>query len=125
MAINAKTIVDLIITKGYPLTARDIAVAAKIDAPSEILMGIRDICYDCDQLVAIETPGQPVKFRIAAWAGFVATFNGVSKDVYATSLWDAKVKAVDLFKPRQSQVHKVHVMLAERADGSQVVHTLV
>ena len=54
--------------------------------------------------------------------GYKAFFNGRETEVYADSLYAAKVKAVALFKPRRSQEHMVHVYLCEREDGSQVVH---
>jgi len=54
--------------------------------------------------------------------GYKAFFNGREIEVYADSLYAAKVKAIAAFKPRRSQEHMVHVYICEREDGSQVVH---
>lgn len=54
--------------------------------------------------------------------GYVAFFGGRETEVRADSLYAAKCAAVAFFKPRKSQEHMVHVHLAERADGSEVVH---
>ena len=43
--------------------------------------------------------------------GYKAFFNGREADVYADSLYQAKLKALELFKPRKSQAHMVHVHL--------------
>jgi ribosomal protein S5 len=54
--------------------------------------------------------------------GYVAFYAGRQTEVRAASLYAAKLAAVAFFKPRRSQEHMVHVHLAERADGSAVVH---
>lgn len=54
--------------------------------------------------------------------GYIAFFNGQRAELRAESLYAAKLAAIALFKPRKSQAHMVHVELAERADGSPVVH---
>jgi hypothetical protein len=54
--------------------------------------------------------------------GYVAFFNGKRHELYADSLFDAKTKAVEHFKPAKSKAHMVSVVLAEK-DGKPVVHT--
>ena len=44
-------------------------------------------------------------------------------EVYAETLFKARVEAVRQFKPPKSKEHLVTVILAERADGSEVIHT--
>jgi hypothetical protein len=51
--------------------------------------------------------------------GYKAFFSGKETDVYAESLYAAKLKALDHFKPRKSQEHMVSVVLCEK-DGKQV-----
>lgn len=46
--------------------------------------------------------------------GYLAFYNGSTKEVYASSLYAAKVKAVELFKPKKSQAHMVTVVLVEK-----------
>lgn len=57
--------------------------------------------------------------------GYIALFNGQRAEFYAPSLWAAKEQAVKYFRPAKSKAHMVSVHLAERADGSDVVHTAV
>lgn len=54
--------------------------------------------------------------------GYIAFFKERRLEVYAPTSYEAKLKAVQLFKPRKSQEHEVHVHLCERKDGSQVIH---
>jgi hypothetical protein len=53
--------------------------------------------------------------------GYKAFFNGKETDIYADSLYQAKLKAIEFFKPSKSKTHMVHVHLCELA-GKQVVH---
>jgi len=55
--------------------------------------------------------------------GYVAMYNGARVGVYATSAYAAECLARDHFKPAKSKAHMVHVLVAERPDGSPVVHT--
>ena len=61
--------------------------------------------------------------------GYKAFFNSKTADVYADSLYAAKLKAIELFKPRKSQAHMVSVMLCEKdvdpatGKGTQVSHS--
>lgn len=57
--------------------------------------------------------------------GYVAYFNGRRHELRASSLYEAKQRAIAHFKPRKSQEHMVAVVLAERSDGTPVVHTAV
>lgn len=55
--------------------------------------------------------------------GYVAGFNNVQVGIYAAGLYQAKVKAVEHFKPSKKRSGEVWVMLAETTLGAQVVHT--
>lgn len=55
--------------------------------------------------------------------GFVVFFNNQQVGVYASSLYDAKLKGIAHFKPRKSQAHMVHAHLAEDSQGDQVTHS--
>lgn len=55
--------------------------------------------------------------------GYVAFYNRKRIEIRAASLYAAKVEACKQFKVRKSQEHMVTVALAERPDGSTVVHT--
>ena len=54
--------------------------------------------------------------------GYVCFFNNKRWECYATTLSQAKDMAIAHFKPAKSKRHMVSVVLAERPDGSQVVH---
>jgi hypothetical protein len=54
--------------------------------------------------------------------GYVFFFNGKRFELQADDLYDAKQRAIAHFKPRKSQAHMVHGMLAEKG-GQPVVHT--
>ncbi|MCA6367636.1 MAG: hypothetical protein IM618_11375 [Cytophagales bacterium] len=53
--------------------------------------------------------------------GYKAFFNGKETDIYADSLYQAKQKSIEFFKPAKSKAYMVHVHLCELA-GKQVVH---
>ena len=53
--------------------------------------------------------------------GYVCFYAGKRWECYASSMLDAKEKAVAYFKPPKSKPHMVSVVLAEK-DGKQVVH---
>lgn len=53
--------------------------------------------------------------------GYVAFFNGKRMDIYAETLYEAKLEALEVFKPAKSKRHLVSVILAEK-DGETVVH---
>jgi hypothetical protein len=55
--------------------------------------------------------------------GYIALYNGRRHELYAASLYDAKQAALAHFKPPKKKIHLVSVTLAERPDGSAVVHT--
>lgn len=54
---------------------------------------------------------------------YLAFFNGKKEVVEAESLYAAKQRAVEAFRPRKSQAHMVHVYLAEREDGTIVTQS--
>lgn len=60
---------------------------------------------------------------LAPQHGYKAFYNQKQADVYAPSLYAAKLKAIEHFKAPKSRAHMVTVMLCERADGSQVIHS--
>ena len=53
--------------------------------------------------------------------GYKAFYNGKSIDLYAGSLYDAKLKAIALLRVKRKQQHMVSVVLCER-DGEPVIH---
>lgn len=53
--------------------------------------------------------------------GYVAFFNGKRIEVYADSLYQAKLKAIAEFKAPKKREHMVTVVLAEK-NGEQVTH---
>lgn len=54
--------------------------------------------------------------------GYISLFKDKKIEIYATSLYKAKCMAVEYFKPYKKDLWQVTVVLAEHADGSQVVH---
>lgn len=57
--------------------------------------------------------------------GYICLFSGRRTEIYASSLYAAKQEAIKEFKAKPKQEHMVSVHLAERPDGSAVVHTAV
>jgi hypothetical protein len=57
--------------------------------------------------------------------GFVCFYNSKRIEVYATSMYAAKLQAIAQFKAPRSKEHMISVILAERADGSDVTHVAV
>ena len=53
--------------------------------------------------------------------GYKAFYKGKEIEVRATTSYEAQKVAAALFEARKS--YEVTVMLCERADGSQVIHT--
>lgn len=53
--------------------------------------------------------------------GYMAFFLGRSTEIHAKSLYEAKLKAIEFFKPSRKQEHMVHVYLCEK-EGQVVVH---
>lgn len=54
--------------------------------------------------------------------GYIFFFDGKRVEIYADSLYEAKQKALDHFKPAKSKQHMVHGMIAE-CNGVPIVHT--
>jgi hypothetical protein len=61
--------------------------------------------------------------------GYKAFYRGSERDVYADTLYEAKQKAVALFKAPKKQEHMVSVMLCEKdvdpatGKGTQYLHS--
>ena len=55
--------------------------------------------------------------------GYVALYNGKRTEIWAESLYAAKLRAIEQFKPRPSNEHMVIVILAQRGDGEPVYHS--
>ncbi len=53
-------------------------------------------------------------------SGYVAGYMGKEVGIYAPSLYQAKLKAQDHFKPTKKNIGLLWVTLAERADGTVV-----
>lgn len=56
--------------------------------------------------------------------GYIFFYNNKRVELYAESLYDAKLKAVAHFKPPKSKQHMVHGALAEIND-KPIVHVTV
>lgn len=56
--------------------------------------------------------------------GYIGFFEQKRHEFYASSLLDAKNQAVAHFKPSKKKAHLVSVHLAEKADGTPVVHPI-
>ena len=54
--------------------------------------------------------------------GYIAIFNGKRIDIFAESLYAAKLKAIKKLKPPKSKQHMVTVMLAQNEDGDTITH---
>lgn len=54
--------------------------------------------------------------------GYVGFFNGRRHELYAKSKLDALEQFIAHFKPAKSKRHMVHCEVAERPDGSEVIH---
>lgn len=65
---------------------------------------------------------QQQETTIDSLCGYVCFFSGRRFECKAPSLYAAKMKAVEHFKPRSNQVHKISVTLAEKWD-KPVIHT--
>lgn len=55
--------------------------------------------------------------------GYICFYNGKRIEVQASSLMEAKQKALLHFKPAKSKAHMISIVLAELPDGSVVEHT--
>ena len=54
--------------------------------------------------------------------GYVAIFGSKQTEIYASSLYDAKQKAMAYFKPSKKKEYLVSIMLAT-VKGEQVIHS--
>lgn len=54
--------------------------------------------------------------------GYIFFYGDKRTEVYADSLYAAKLKAVEHFKVKPNKAHLVHGMIAER-NGEQVTHS--
>ena len=57
--------------------------------------------------------------------GYVCFYNAKRIEVYATSMYAAKLQAIAQFKAPRSREHMISIILAERPDGSEVAHVAV
>lgn len=56
--------------------------------------------------------------------GYVAIYGARRHELYANSLFEARQKAVEHFRPRKRDAHMVTVVLAEK-NGKTITHTAV
>ena len=63
------------------------------------------------------------KAQDASLYGYVCFYNGKRHELRASSKMAAVTAAVAYFKPPKSKAHMVSVVLAERPDGTEVVHS--
>lgn len=54
--------------------------------------------------------------------GYIGFFNGRRHELYAKSKLDALEQFITFFKPAKSKRHLVHCEVAERPDGTEVIH---
>ena len=59
-----------------------------------------------------------------ALCGYVCFYNSKRIELYASSLFEAKTKAIAKFKLPKSKQHMISVCLAERPDVSEVLNEL-
>lgn len=64
-----------------------------------------------------------INTKNAGDSGYIAFYNGKRCEVYARSSYSAQRLAIEYFKAPKSKQYQVQVMVAERPDGSTVVHT--
>lgn len=57
--------------------------------------------------------------------GFVCFYNSKRIEIFAASLYAAKLQAIAQFKAPKSKSHMVSVVLAKRPDGTEVTHVAV
>lgn len=85
---------------------------------------IHDINDALSLVTAPDNKSEQMKHEsIESKLSYISMYNGKQHDIHdATSLYDAKQKAIAHFKPKKSQEHMVHVHLAQKG-GKDVVHT--
>lgn len=54
--------------------------------------------------------------------GYKAFYNRQTTEIYAETLLQAKLKAIEFFKVPKSKIHMVSVLLCEQ-NGEQVIHS--
>jgi hypothetical protein len=55
---------------------------------------------------------------------YACFYSGKETEISAAELYEAKLKAIDHFKPPKSKRHMISVVLIQRSDGSPVEVTL-
>lgn len=90
--------------------ARAEIIVAKIAAKDDIITGAV-LNKDGHEEINQKKPGHN---------GYIAHYKGRAAEVWAKSSFEAQTLAAAHFKAKKS--HEVSVMLAEKADGSSVVH---
>jgi len=68
--------------------------------------------------------GRPEENEMAQLNGYVAGLKGARIEIYAESLYAAKVKAIEELKPKKKDMGLLWVMLAEKA-GEPVIHAAI
>jgi hypothetical protein len=63
--------------------------------------------------------------KLNGQSGYVCFYNGKRKELYADTQYAAQRIAAELFGVKPKFSYKVSVTLAERADGTEVIHTAV
>lgn len=120
--ITKQQVVSKLGVVGKPLESKELLLGLGIPEFShtfDLINELSNICLDgTDDIVYVNNYG----WKLKSICGFVAMFKGQSADVWATSLWDAKKKAVEHFKIHKRHEHLLAVALAIKADGSQ--HTI-
>lgn len=65
----------------------------------------------------------PINKKQEGDCGYIAHFEGMRIELYAPSLYSAKLAAVDHFRPSKRKAGLLSVMIAEDRDGNVVTHT--
>ena len=116
MALAKQQIISKLGAAGKPLESNVLLTALGYPVDMDTLAELSSICFDgTNEIVHVEGYG----WKLASLSGFVANFQGKKADIWATSMWDAKKKAIDALKVHKKYETQVSVHLAIKADGSQ------
>jgi hypothetical protein len=116
MSLNKQSIISKLGAVGKPMQSNELLLALGVQVDMDSMAKLSEICFDgTNEIVHVEGYG----WKLSLLSGFVAMYNGRQADVWATSLWDAKKKAIAVFKVHKRHEHLISVNLAIKADGSQ------
>ena len=121
-SVSKQQIISKLGAVGKPMQTNELLIALGIPAfehTFDLINAVSNICLDgTDDIVYVNNYG----WKLKSLCGFVAIYKGAEGDIWATSQWDAKKKAVEAFKIHKRHEHLLSVTLAIKSDGSQ--HTI-